>query len=159
MSNIVNNFSSTIITIFKDVTERYESNVELIKQTEEELQDIFHEIELSSSKDMYSGYKLYKEIRELRIKRRQAKTENELLEEMYNYLKEPQNQKFRNKISQIQGNAAKIAKTQEGRTYTPRRRTDLTITEKHCEANIPFEDMLREFKKEKVKVVKGKLRK
>ena len=158
MANIVNNYSSTIVTIFKDVTEKYEENVETIKQIEGELQDLLHEIELSNSKDMYSGWKLYKEIRELRIKRRQAKDENQLLEEMYNFLNEQPSQKFKNKVQQIQGNSAKIAKAQENRTYTPRQRDDLTITEKHCENNRPFEELMKEFKKEKVTIVNGKLR-
>lgn len=158
MANIVNNYSSTIVTIFKDVTEKYEENVETIKQIEGELQDLLHEIELSNAKDMYSGWKLYREIRELRIKRRQAKDENQILEEMYNFLNEQSSQKFKNKLQQIQGNSAKIAKTQENRTYTPRQRNDLTITEKHCESNKPFEEMLAEFNQNKAYMKNGKLR-
>jgi DNA-binding helix-hairpin-helix protein with protein kinase domain len=158
MANIVNNYSSTIVTIFKDVAEKYEENVDIIKQIEGELQDLFHEIELSNAKDMYKGYLLYKEIRELRIKRRQAKDENELLEEMYDFLKEQSSQKFKNKLQQIQGNSAKIAKAQENRTYTPRQRNDLTITDQHCESNKPFEELLSEFNKDKAYMKNGKLR-
>ena len=53
MPNIVDNYSTTIIDIFKDVMSNYERNLEVIKQTEDELNDINHEIELSSPKDMY----------------------------------------------------------------------------------------------------------
>lgn len=158
MSNIVNNYTSTIVTIFKDVIEKYENNVDTIKQIEGELQDIEHEIELGNNRDMYNGWKLYREIRELRIKRRQAKDENQILEEMYNFLKEQPSQKFKNKLQQIQGNSAKIAKAQESRTYTPRQRTDLTITDQHCESNRPFEEMLDEFNKNKAYMKNGKLR-
>lgn len=159
MTNIVNTYASSIVTIFKDVTEIYERNAEIIKQAENELVDLEHEIELSNPKNARDGYKIYKEIREVRIRRRQAKNENELLKDLYDLLKEQSSQKFRNKIQQIQGNAAKIEKLQENRTYTPRQRTDLTITDQHCEANKPFETLLSDFKKEKVTVVNGKFRK
>lgn len=158
MANIVNNYASTIVTIFKDVTEKYESNLDMIKQIEGELQDISHEIELGTNCDMYRGWKLYKEIRELRIKRRQAKDENQILEEMYNFLKEQPSQKFKNKLQQIQGNSAKIVKAQENRTYTPRQRDDLTITDKHCENTKPFEEMLADFNQNKAYMQNGKLR-
>lgn len=158
-NNIVNRYTAQIVTIFQNVIQTYEKNKNDIKRIEGELQDILHEIELTNSKDMYSGYKLYKEIRELRIERRRCKDENQLLEDMYNYLKTNQGQQFKNKIQQIQGNSAKIAKAQADRIYTPRQKTDVTIAKKHCETTPPFEELMREFKKEKIKVVNGKLRK
>ena len=45
MPNIVGDYSTTIINIFKDVATRYENNLEIIKQTEDEINDINHEIE------------------------------------------------------------------------------------------------------------------
>ena len=63
MANIVNNYSSTIITIYQDVIKAYERNLEVIKQTEDEINDLNHEIELSEPKDMYKGYLLYKEMK------------------------------------------------------------------------------------------------
>ena len=77
MSNIVNNYSTVIIDIFKDVVNNYERNLEIIKQTEGELLDLEHEIELSEPKNARDGYKIYKELRDVRIRRRQAKNENE----------------------------------------------------------------------------------
>lgn len=65
MANIINNYASTIVTIYQSVINDYELNLDIIKQTEEELNDLNHEIELSASKDMYKGYLLYKEIRDL----------------------------------------------------------------------------------------------
>lgn len=157
--NIVNHYSSTIVTIFQDVIKSYEHNQELIKQIEEELNDINHEIELSESKNAYQGYLMYKEIRDLRIRRRTAKEEVELLKEMYEFLKSQPGQAFKTKIQSIQGNSAKLRTTQESRTYQPRQRNDLTITSKHSEASKPFEDLLREFKQTKVTTQGGKLRK
>ena len=81
-NNIVNNYSSTFIQIFNDVIKQYESGLDTIKQTEEELNDIYHEIELGKNQDMYHGYLLYKQVKDLRIKRRQAKEEVELLKDM-----------------------------------------------------------------------------
>lgn len=62
-NNIVNNYSSSIITMFKEVVKNYEMNLDIIRQTEEELNDLYHECELAEPKDMYKGYLLYKEIR------------------------------------------------------------------------------------------------
>lgn len=159
MTNIVNNYSTTIISIYQDVIKQYERNEEDIKRIEGELSDLLHEIELSPSKDMYKGYKLYKEIRELRVERRRCKDENELLKDTYEYFKSQQGQGFKIKMQQLQGGAAKIYAKQERRTYTPRQRTDLTITDKHCEANKPFEDLLKDFNNTKVEVQKGKFKK
>lgn len=159
MANIVNNFSSQIVTIFQSVEQNYEKNIDVIKQSEAELNDLYHEAELSSPKDMYKGYLVYKAIRETRIRRRTAKEENELLKDIYDYFQSPQGQAFKCKIQSIQGASAKLRATQEARTYQPRQRDDLTITDKHSTENKTFEDMLKDFKKNKVKMQGGKLRK
>lgn len=158
-NNIVNNYCSTYIQIANDVVKRYESNEDIIKQTEGELTDVEHEIELGNSQDLYGGWKLYKQIKELRMKRRQAKNENELLRDMYEYVKSQPGQAFKSKIQSIQSSSAKVYDAQSKRVYTPRQRSDLTITDRTCEANKSFEDMLADFKKDKVTMRNGKLRK
>lgn len=158
-NNIVNNYCSTFIQIANDVVKKYESNVEIIKQTEDELTDVYHEIELGKPQDMYGGYKLYKQVKDLRMKRRQAKDENDLLKDMYEYIKSQPGQSFKSKMQSIQGNSVKVYEAQSRRTYTPRQRDDLTITNKTCEVNRPFEDLMRDFKKDKVTMQGGKLRK
>ena len=159
MANIVNNYCSTIVTIYQDTVKNYERNLEIIKQAEDELNDLYHEAELSSPKDMYHGYLIYKAIREARIRRRTAKEENELLKDMYEYLKSPAGQSFKSKMQSIQGASVKLQATQETRTYQPRQRNDLTITDKHSAATKPFEEMLKEFNQTKVTMQGGKLRK
>lgn len=159
MLNIVNNYSTTMVQIIQDVIKNYEHNNERIRCIEEELNDLNHEIELTPSRNMYSGYLLYKSIRELRIERRKAKEENELLKDMYEFFKSQVGQEFKNKIQQIQGNAAKLREVQERRVYTPRQRNDLTCTDQTSTAHRPFEDMLKEFNKTKVTMQGGKLRK
>lgn len=158
-NNIVNNYSSTIVTIFKEATRNYERNIEIIKETEDELNDLYHEAELSNPKDMYSGYLVYKAIREARIRRRTAKLENELLKDMYDYFTSQHGQTFKSKIQSIQGNSVKLQALQESRTYQPRRRVDLTIVDKHSDESQTFEEMLKDFKKIKVTTRGGKLRK
>lgn len=158
-NNIVNNYSSSIITMFKEVAKNYEMNLDIIKQAEEELNDLYHECELAEPKDMYRGYLLYREIRETRIRRRTAKEENELLKDMYDYFQSQAGQAFKSKIRSIQGNSVKKRAEQEARTYTPRQRNDLTCTDKHSMANKPFEVMLKEFNQTKVTMRGGKLRK
>ena len=159
MANIVNNYCSTVVTIYQDVIKNYERNLEIIKQAEDELNDLYHEAELSSPKDMYHGYLIYKAIRETRIRRRTAKEENELLKDMYEYLKSPAGQSFKSKMQSIQGASVKLRATQEARTYQPRRRSDLTITDKHATATKPFEEMLKDFNETKITMQNGKLRK
>ena len=78
---------------------------------------------------------------------------------MYDYLTSPQGQAFRSKMQQLQSNSVKLRATQESRTYQPRQRNDLTITDKHSDAAKPFEEMLDEFNKTKITTRGGKLRK
>jgi hypothetical protein len=158
-NNIVNNYSSTFIQIFNDVVRKYESNVETIKRTEDELTDVYHEIELGRNQDMYHGYLLYRQVKDLRMRRRQAKDENDLLRDMYEYIKSQPGQSFKSKIQSIQGNSAKVYEAQSRRTYTPRQRNDLTITDRTCEVNRPFEELFAEFNKTKITMQNGKLRK
>lgn len=157
--NIIERYSTTVVSIFQEVINNYERNLDIIKQAEEELTDLEHEIELSAPKDMYKGYLAYKEIRNVRIRRRKAKEENELLKDMYEYFKGQNAQSFKNKIQQIQGNSVKLRDVQEHRTYIPRQRNDLTITNHTSVAHKPFQEMLDDFNKIKVSTQNGKLRK
>ena len=138
--NIVERYCTSIITTFKDVIFTYENNIDIIKRCEDEQMDLEHEIELASPKNAREGYKLYKELREVRLRRRKAKDENQLLHELYNYLKK--NLDFNNKMKQIQGNTAKIYEQQHTKTYKPRVRQDLTCTDQTCMAYNPFEELL-----------------
>lgn len=160
MANIINNYSSTIVTIFKDVLYTYENNQAEIKRIEESLNDVYHEAELSPNKDLYGGYKIYKSIRELRQRRRTLKNEQELLKDMYEFMKTQPAQQFKSKIQSIQGEAAKVYNAQEKRTYTPRQRDDLTIAGKTQPVEAPpFEELIQKFNETKVTSSKGKLRK
>lgn len=158
-NNIVNNYCSTMIQIYKQVIATYELNINIISQTEGELNDLLHECELSDPKNAREGYKMYKQIRELRQKRRQAKNENQLLQEMYDYFKTQNGQAFKASMQKVQSNSAKLYERQNNRTYIPRQRNDLTITNQTCGTNRPFEELMKEFKKTKIIAENGKLRK
>lgn len=158
-NNIVNNYGSTIVTIFQDVIKNYERDLEIIKETEGAFNDLKHEIEFGDKKDMYQAWLLLNDIRDVCIRRRTAKEEVEVLKDLYEYLQSPPAQSFKNKIQNLQGNAAKIRAIQESRTYHPRCRTDLTVANKGRGEQKPFEEMMSDFKKIKVKNVGGKLRK
>ena len=157
--DIIENYSTTIVTIYQNVLKDYERDLERIEEIQGELQDIMHEIELSSPKDMYNGWLLYKRIRELRIERRRCKEQTELMKEAYDFFKSQQGQSFKNKMQQLQSNAAKLRKTQESRTYTPRQRNDLTIGGMTSSEQKSFEEMMKEFKETKISMKNGKLRK
>lgn len=158
-NNVVNVYASTMITIFQDVVKNYEQAQETIKRTEEELNDLYHEAEFASPKDMYKGYLVYKNIRELRLKRREAKEQVELLKDMYDFVKSQSGINFKSSMQKIQGNAVKIRAAQEKRTYAPRQRNDLTITDQTCTAHKPFQEMMNDFKQTKLEMRGGKMRK
>ena len=157
--DIIENYSTTVVTIFQNVVKDYERDLERIKEIEDELQDLYHEIELSPSKNMYLGYLLYKRIRELRIERRRCKDETELMKETYEFFKSQQGQGFKNKMQQLQGSARKLRDIQEKRTYKPRVRDDLTIEGMTSSEHAAFEEMMKEFKETKVTMKNGKFRK
>lgn len=157
--DIIENYSTTVVTIFQNVVKDYERDLERIQEIQDELQDIEHEIEFSSPKDMYNGWLLYKRIRELRIERRRCKEEVEVMKETYEFFKSQQGQNFKNKVQQLQGNARKIRNVQEQRTYTPRVRDDLTIKGITSDKHAAFEEMVRDFRETKVTIQNGKLRK
>lgn len=157
--DIIENYSTTVVTIFQNVVKDYERDLERIKEIEDELQDLYHEIELSPSKNMYLGYLLYKRIRELRIERRRCKDETELMKETYEFFKSQQGQGFKNKMQQLQGSARKLRDVQEKRTYKPRVRDDLTIEGMTSSEHAAFEEMMKEFKETKVTMKNGKFRK
>ena len=70
----IGNFGKCADTI--DVAKmRIKEVSELLEQTDKELIDILHIVEIEKSKDMFSGWKLYKRIKENRLRRRSIKNE------------------------------------------------------------------------------------
>lgn len=123
--NPVEMYVDSINSIFTDISNTYNNSIEEIKEVEQSLMDLLHEIELSSDKDMYQGYLLYKEIKALRIRRRQAKERVELLKGMYDFVNGNQVAQIKNTLGQLKGNSKKTLSHQNNRVYSARQRDDL----------------------------------
>lgn len=161
MENKVKKYTTNILDIFDTVVKTYERNEETIKNTEDEINDINHEIELSKPKDMYHGYLMYIALRDLRVKRREAKDENEMLQEMYEYAKSQSGIEVSKKMQKLQGHSVYTEQKLQNRSYRPRQRDDLTITDDFTEVKCkkPFEELMKDFKSTKIVTKNGKLRK
>lgn len=63
-----------------------------IKQSEldKELSDLLHIIEIERSKDLYTGWKIYKKIRQNRIHRREVKDEILIIQNVLGQVKDPE---------------------------------------------------------------------
>ena len=85
-SNIIDRYATTITQIYDSVASAYRANETELEQVNEEINDLLHEIELGKPKNAREGYAVYKELREARQRRRKAKDENELLNELHTYL-------------------------------------------------------------------------
>lgn len=138
--NIATKCISTIVGVCDQVIQTFESNQEKIKKAENETMDLLHEIELAKIKNLQEGYQVYKELKEVREKRRMAKDENQALEELYNFCKNDTNIKA--KLQKIQSTVDKVIHNQSTRKYTPKERKDLTIITN----NRSFEKLLNNFK-------------
>lgn len=102
----------------KDVITRYEENQRLWDETDKQTQDILHFIELSENLNAANGYKAYKKLAEVRRNRRQYKSEIDLLEPLYEYLKN--NMSVINQLTMIQGKCRTNKETIQMRSYSMR---------------------------------------
>jgi len=86
---IVNENIETIFKFYeliKNLVSTFESNEELIKEQDDFITDMLHEIELGPPKDLGRAYKCYSDIRNSRYTRRIAKNQNRLLAPLYHYI-------------------------------------------------------------------------
>ena len=76
-----------------------------IKQSEldKELSDLLHIIEIERSKDLYTGWKIYKKIRENRIHRREVKDELLIIQNVLGQVKDPEAYKRDNMKKDVYG--------------------------------------------------------
>lgn len=73
--------------ILDEAEERENELLKDLKDNDKELIDILHIIEIEKSKDMFSGWRLYKRIRDNRIKRRSIKDELLIVENVLDQIK------------------------------------------------------------------------
>ena len=108
----------TFMAFAKDVVTRYEENLRLWEETDKQTQDLLHFIELSGNLNAVEGYKLYRKLAEVRRQRRTYKSEIDLLQPLYEYLKN--NMSVINQLTMIQGKCRTNKETIQMRSYTMR---------------------------------------
>lgn len=108
--------------IYVNLPKRYDEAKREIKQCELEIEDLEHVLEFSNF-NASDGYKLAKELKEVRQKRRTLKNELELLEviKRLNTFPKPQEKH----ICQAIGDIRKTLQVQKERCYSMRIRHDL----------------------------------
>lgn len=106
-----------ICEFIRDVNSRYEENIR--KQDEAELMenDIRHCIELAPKLTEKEKKYLYNKLTEILQTRRACKSENEILQPLYNYFSD---KVLLNKLSQIQGTVSSLKDIISNRTYSCR---------------------------------------
>lgn len=117
------NFLETLNAVEKEWGSWHED----LSQCNMEIQDLLHEIELTKF-DAYRGYKLCKQLQEVRQRRRDIKNKIEVLK----YLKDfyDNNKKLKIELYKVLTNMEQIEENQRHRLYTPRVRTDISLAER-----------------------------
>ena len=105
------------IAEMKDAVAKYEWNRNRIGESEAELIDLLHWIEITPNKKVPDGYKLYRKLADLRRERRCCKNENDLLQPIYEYFHATE---VLNRLAKVQGECAKAKEAIDARTYAIR---------------------------------------
>ena len=101
----------------RDVVARYEENQRRQEEAETMEMDIEHAIELAERLTEKEKKVLYSKLTEVLQTRRACKSENEILQPLYNYFSD---KVLLNKMSQLQGTVTNIKEIIENRTYSCR---------------------------------------
>lgn len=96
---------------------QYNYNKEELVTIENKQQDLLHFIELSKNKDALTGYKLYKELCELRRRRRQCKNEMDLLAPVYDMFN---GTSVLDQLANVQGSCKRAKQAIANKGYTVR---------------------------------------
>lgn len=94
---------------------------------EQEIQDLLHEIELTKF-DACRGYRLCKDLQEVRQRRRQLKKKMEIAEHLKYFLEN--NKQLKISLFKVLAAMEKTEESQNRRIYTPRVRTDISLAER-----------------------------
>lgn len=107
-------YAKRFSNLYQDLKGEYSSLVEENKISDAMIQDLLHSIEFENF-NVVQGYKLAKQIKDIRIQRRELKNEFEAMQSLYSFI-----QPMINKIEQADKRVDKILETQKRRIYTPR---------------------------------------
>jgi hypothetical protein len=117
-------------SIIFDTPKVYENNKVSIEMCEKEIIDIEHVLELTNF-NASRGYTLAKEIKDVRIRRRELKDQNELLGPLVEVVQRMRT--FQNDLNKAVGDIRRIKQKQLNRTYKMRVRQDLQEEVKECQ--------------------------
>lgn len=107
----------TFCSFIRDVIARYEDNTRLQEEAETEEMDIKHAIELAEKLTEREKKLLYGKLTEALQTRRACKSENEILQPLYDYFKD---KTLLNKLAQLQGTVTDVKEIITNRTYSCR---------------------------------------
>lgn len=96
---------------------RYEDDRYRLSELENKIQDLLHFTEMAKPRDIQGGYKLYKEIAEIRKERRACKNEIDLLAPVYELF---HGTKMLDQLSSVQGSCKQVKKTISNKGYSVR---------------------------------------
>jgi len=116
-------FLETLNTVEKD----WGTWITGIQQCETETQDLLHEIELTKF-DVQRGYKLAKQLQEIRQRRRELKDTVELLRSIKDFV--DSNKQLKISLFKTLTGMERTEENQGCRKYTPRIREDITLAER-----------------------------
>ena len=105
------------VSDIKGMIAKYEWNRDRIIEIEKELLDLEHYIEIAPFQNVPSGYRLYRQIAELRRERRACKNENDLLQAVYDYFHATP---VLDRLAAVQGAVATADKGIKSRVYQVR---------------------------------------
>lgn len=111
-----------LITIFTSIPRIYEQNEVNITMYDQESNDLIHEFEIlefNSSK----GYKMAKDFKTNRLRRRKCKDQNEMLKELYYLIR--RNDKLLEEFKKCQAEMRVTKNILAKRVYKPRIKTEL----------------------------------
>lgn len=118
-------------SIIFDLPKAYEGNKLTIELCEKEIIDIEHVIELTTF-NASRGYSLAKDIKEVRIRRRELKDQNELLSPLVEVVQRMRG--FQNDLNKAIGDIRRIKQKHENRSYKMRVREDLQEEVQTCQS-------------------------
>lgn len=96
---------------------KYDSDKEELAAAEAQMQDLLHFIEMTKDKNANAGYKLYKQLCEVRRHRRRLKNEIDLLQPVYDAFHETS---FLTRLTDIQGRCGSVKQIINNKGYTVR---------------------------------------
>jgi hypothetical protein len=89
------------IDFLKELTDRYDYNLNTEEYCNDQTQDLLHYMELHKNLNARDGYVIYKKLAEIRRKRRECSQENEVLKSIYVYINSPNGSEFMKMLQKL----------------------------------------------------------